>query len=85
VLNVLNAAKRLNGWNGLNGQSFLELLNFEPPQGVKRFELSEAVELLERLEPVLFAKHQGSQSPRGKKGNKEKFSQERLCLLTPAS
>jgi hypothetical protein len=29
VLNVLNAAKRLNGWNGLNGQSFLELLNLE--------------------------------------------------------
>jgi hypothetical protein len=45
--------------NDLNGQSFLELLNFEPPLGVRRFERSEAVELLERLEPALFDEHQG--------------------------
>jgi hypothetical protein len=39
---------------------------------VKRFERSEAVELLERLEPALFDEHQGPQIPRGlKKGNKK--------------
>jgi hypothetical protein len=45
VLNVLNAAKRLNGWNGLNGQSFLEPLNFEQPLGVERLEPLERLEL----------------------------------------
>src|SRR5262249_55868510 len=41
-------------------------------------------ERLERLEPTLFDKRQGSHIPRGEKENKKKFSQERLCLLTPA-
>ena len=57
----------------------LELLNLEPPLGVRRFELSEAVELLERLEPALFDEHQGSHISGGiEKGNK-KNSHRNVC------